>query len=318
MAVANAGVLYKYIQLTHVGYHVWDVPEQTSEDQVHNNKISMVQQLLYNPILSLVKASIMVFLFRLGDRRKIIRWSLIGLFLFNLGHMLGTFFGALTQCLPIHMYWNRWDPGETTAFSCFDEYAFSMATAAIAILTDVLILLIPIFMVWPLKLNRRKKIAVGSVLSLGWIVVIVACVRLKSFYDLWNNTDEDFTWSNSLGVVISIVEVNIAIILSCGPALNAILTRVAPRILGSKNATGRTNTFAYKDGYDMPSRTPKRFDMPSLPNSRNSGRPYRELDDDLGGSQDEIMNNDSLGAKRADIVARMIDNDQRGQGMYRQ
>lgn len=287
------------------------------EEVVHSNKLGMVQQLLYNPILGLVKASIMVFLFRLGDQRKFIRYSLIGLFIFNLGHMIATFFGALTQCLPIHMYWDRWDPEATKEFSCMNEEAFSMSTAGIALLTDVLILLIPILMVWPLRLNRRKKIAVGSVLSLGWIVVIVACIRLKCFYDLWNGTDPDYTYANSLGVVISTVENHIALILSCGPALNAILTRVAPRILGSKNRTGPTADYTYGNGYNMPSRTPRRFDLPSLASSRNSGRPYRTLDDETAGSQDEIMNNDSLGANRAQIIARMIDKEKNGQGLYR-
>lgn len=75
LAVANAGVMYKFIQVNYIGYHIWDVPDQTIEDKVFSGKLSMAQQLLYNPILCLVKASIIIFLIRLGDQRKKIRYS---------------------------------------------------------------------------------------------------------------------------------------------------------------------------------------------------------------------------------------------------
>ncbi|KAM0718965.1 hypothetical protein Q7P37_006037 [Cladosporium fusiforme] len=316
LAVANAGTVYKFIQVQHIGYHYWDFPTPTPEDHVLGSKYGFAQQLLYNPILGLVKASILVFLLRLGDQRKLIKYSLHALFYINLGHLIGTFVGALTQCLPVHMYWGRRDMNNKTEFSCFDEETFSIATAVIAIITDVLILLIPIFMVWPLRMNRRKKVAVGCVLSLGWIVVIVACVRLKLFFDLWAGAGRDYTYTTGTGVVISIVEVNVAIILSCGPALNALLTRLAPRILGSKNS--KPGGYVYTNDYNMPSRQPRRFDLPSLASSRNSGRPYRTLDDDRDcSSQDEIMNNDGLGTKRAEIIANMINKENKGQGLYR-
>lgn len=108
LAVAYAGVIYKWILVNGFGYHVWDLDPLTTEQNVLSTKLNMAQQLLYNPILCLVKASIIIFLLRLEDRRRVIKWSLYGLFFFNLGHMCGTFFGALTQCLPIPMYWNHY------------------------------------------------------------------------------------------------------------------------------------------------------------------------------------------------------------------
>ena len=85
LAVAYAGVVYHWIQVNWFGYHVWDIPAhvRTVENQVLSSKLNMAQQLLYNPILGIVKASIILFLLRLGDRRPIIKYGLIAFFLFK-------------------------------------------------------------------------------------------------------------------------------------------------------------------------------------------------------------------------------------------
>jgi len=321
LAVANAAITYRYAISRHTGYHIWDVPERSVELQVYSAKLSMAQQLSYNPTLCLVKASIIVFLRRLGDHRKIIRYSLTGFFIFNIGHMVAVFFGVLTQCLPIHMYWDHPktdqiidDKVVNPNYTCFNTEAFIMSTAGIAILTDILILMIPIAMVWPLRLNWRKKLAVGCVLSLGWILVIVALIRLKSFYNFFHVVNPDPTYA--LGVTVSVVEVNIAIILSCGPAVNSMITRFAPKLFSSRGTRSHTaDTAGHPYEYEIPVRRPRRYDLPSLSISRNTARGYRERDDD-GDSQHEIINNDSLGARRADVIRAMIDKDKNGRGMY--
>jgi hypothetical protein len=85
LAVAYAGILYYWIRFNWFGYHVWDIPDYVSaeDNQILSTKLNMAQQLLYNPILGIVKASIILFLLRLGDRRKIIRYGLIAFFVFK-------------------------------------------------------------------------------------------------------------------------------------------------------------------------------------------------------------------------------------------
>jgi hypothetical protein len=85
LAVAYAGVVYHWIQYQWFGYHVWDIPDyvRAVDNQVFASKLNMAQQLLYNPILGIVKASIILFLLRLGDRRWFIRYGLIAFFIFK-------------------------------------------------------------------------------------------------------------------------------------------------------------------------------------------------------------------------------------------
>jgi hypothetical protein len=304
-----------------IGFHIWDITERSTDDQVYSLKLAMAMQLLYTPILCLVKASIIVFLLRLGDQRRVIRYPLKALFAFNLGQMIAVLISTLTQCHPIHMFWDHprtdraVDGGILNSdYKCFDAEAFAMTNGGIAILTDILILIIPIVMVWPLRLNWRKKLAIGSVLSLGWIVVAVALVRLKSFHDLYNVVNPDPTYA--LGVTTSSVEVNVAVTLCCGPAVNSMINRFAPRIFATRNKSRETADIV-DDPYDyeIPARLPKRYDMPSLFSSRNSTRPHRVMDEEEHGPVEQ-MDYASLEARRAEIIRAMINNDKNGRGVY--
>jgi hypothetical protein len=145
-------------------------------------------------------------------------------------------------------------------------------------------------------------------------VVVIALIRLKSFYDLFNVVNPDPTYA--LGVTISVVEVNVAITLCCGPAINSMITRFAPKLFASRGASSHTAVTAENPyGYEMPTRRPKRYEMPSLSSSRNIPRPYRVMDEEEA-FQLPIMNNADHVARRSDVIRAMIDNDRNGRGMY--
>jgi hypothetical protein len=72
-AVGQAVMVSLYTVKSWQGYHYYDIPKLSIEDRTQAAKYDLVNQLLYNPILALVKASIVFFLWRLEDRRKVIR-----------------------------------------------------------------------------------------------------------------------------------------------------------------------------------------------------------------------------------------------------
>lgn len=177
-----------------------------------------------------------------------------------MGHMISVFSAALTQCLPIRMYWDHHYTDQNIDgkvvnpnYKCYDMAAFSLVTAGLAILTDILILLVPVAMMWNLRMAIRKKLAVSAVLSAGWIVAILGIVRFKVFYDFWypSSTSNDPTYKTS--ITLSGIEVNVAIMTACGPALKALATRLAPQLVGTKNTTRPTTNAYYSGGYEMKS-----------------------------------------------------------------
>lgn len=261
ISVAQAITAATWMKITWYGYRTEDLPEFSVEDRVLADKVFFAQGLLYNPVLGLVKWSILLFLLRLEDQRKSINWTLWALLVFNLMHMVSVFLVVVFQCSPVHMYWDHHKTDEVVdgrvvndRYSCIDQAPFSLGTAAIAVLTDIAILLVPIAMMWNLNMPVRRKVAVVLVLSLGWVVAVVGVIRIKFFVDFWYGRFPDPSWS--LWHTLSGVENNVAILVSCGPAIKAFLTRFFPTIFGSSAASRPTgNVYYTSGGYELNSRS---------------------------------------------------------------
>jgi hypothetical protein len=196
------------------GYRYYDIPPLSVEDGMQASKYDLANQLLYNPILALVKASIIFFLWRLEDRREVIRWSLISFFVVNLGLATATFVADLCQCTPVAYYWNHYKTDThdakgnvvEKAGTCIRQVNFFLTTAGLSVLTDVLIMIIPAAMIWKLKMKRSKKIAVWAVMSLGWVVAIIGAVRIVLYHH--NFQPDTIDRSYSVAYTISGAEVN--------------------------------------------------------------------------------------------------------------
>ena len=69
----------------------------------------------------------------------------------------------LYMCAPMRKWWDYSVQGGY----CLDSYAAFLAAAVMNSVTDVVLLLLPIWLLWPLRVRLRKKIAVGLVLMPG-------------------------------------------------------------------------------------------------------------------------------------------------------
>lgn len=130
--------------------------------------------MFYNPVLALVKASILVFLSRLGGHRTSVRNCIIALHCLNTGHAISVFFTALLQCLPMEANWNfmlRFDP-ESNA-RCIDN-SFHVIASCLTILTDFFILALPFWIFLGLRMPWAAKLAVIGVFLMGSVYVFFA------------------------------------------------------------------------------------------------------------------------------------------------
>lgn len=241
IALAQTSVNTVSMKATHYGYRSKDVPSFSVKERVYHSKLGFATGLLYNPVLGLVKWAIILFLLRLGDQRPQIRWTLYFLLAFNISHMLSVFLVVCFQCTPAHMFWNHHYTDRLVNgipvndnYTCIDQAVFSLSTAAIAVLTDIAILLVPVAMMWNLRMPARKKAAVIFVLSLGWVIAVVGLIRIKYFVDMWYGYFPDPNYS--LWQTLSGIENSVAIIVACGPALKTLITHFSPRFFGSTMA----------------------------------------------------------------------------------
>ncbi|EKG12282.1 hypothetical protein MPH_10587 [Macrophomina phaseolina MS6] len=302
LAVGQTYAVWMYTKVTMQGYHVVDVPKMSIERQILGQQYNLANQLLYHPILSIVKASVILFLLRIDDRRRRVDWSLKALFIFNLALMVGTFFADLFQCTPLHYTYDypamdlraqeaagadeegMLDGKEIKGGYCIDQVGFFLAAAGLAVLTDVLILIIPMIMVKDLQMRKRKKIAVWAILSIGWIVTAVSIARFGIYVHRFSPSNKDRSYG--IGYTISGVEANLAIIAACAPAMNGLSRRVVPNFLSSARSYSKQKQYSSRynsRSIPLTSREQRRPSAIDLDGSRtDKEREYRIQNMSLG------------------------------------
>ena len=122
-------------------------------------------QILYNPILALVKSSVLIFLSRLFGQKDGVRRFILWLNVANIAQMIAVFFAITLQCLPISFNWDF----TVRDGRCVDRRVLYTCTAVINIVTDLLVLGLPIWIFTSLKIPKRTKIALMFVFLLGFL-----------------------------------------------------------------------------------------------------------------------------------------------------
>ncbi|KAF6829718.1 hypothetical protein CPLU01_07800 [Colletotrichum plurivorum] len=228
-AVLMTPPFYMYIKLGYFGWRAVDVPEDY--DMKPGLWWNFLVQMFYNPVLALVKASILVFLLRLGGQKRSIRLSIHGLNIFNACHAVAIFFAALLQCLPMEANWDfslRADPKT----KCIDN-SFHVIASCLTILSDILVLALPFWIFLGLKMPMAAKMAVIGVFLMGAVVTVIAVIRVISIYKLFFTIPTPGTdHFHDIGLVYSTVEVNLAIFSACVPALRPLFRRWMPGLFG--------------------------------------------------------------------------------------
>ncbi|KAJ5986047.1 hypothetical protein N7451_010412 [Penicillium sp. IBT 35674x] len=136
------------------------------------------------------------------------------------GWTTGSMIALLTCPSPVSYFWSELsNPGGGNYR--YDFYNYYIGNAASNVVTDFLILLVPIPVIWKLKMRFTQKIMVSGVLLLGIFVCAISIVRLHYITFLKNNID--LTWTISSVYVWSTLEPCIAIICACLPALQPVI-----------------------------------------------------------------------------------------------
>ncbi|KAI4180119.1 MAG: hypothetical protein L6R41_007439 [Letrouitia leprolyta] len=177
-------------------------------------------EFLWSAAIVFIKLSILMFYRRLFPQHTTTaRWRACHLTLFIASVILGiiSIFGAAFQCTPVAYLWDKTIPGG----HCVNFSAFARFTNVGNMLTDILILALPIPIVWSLQLDRSKKIGVCGLFLLGGFVCIASIVR---FIFLEGIDDEmDPTWVNVNAGIWSAVEPSIGVVSACLPIMGPLL-----------------------------------------------------------------------------------------------
>jgi hypothetical protein len=190
-------------------------------DWVRAMKLQWALGAEYNPIVAVVKMSFLWSLQKLNSPNKKIRKSLWAIQIINGIYMIVSTFVALIPCIPLHKKWHPEVPGH-----CMDGATYVLGVVSVVLITDVMVLVMPSWIIWDLQMPLRRKLVTISFLSLGFILIGVGIARL-----IWlHNAFLGKARSYSVETAYSAIESSVAIIGASGPTVKYILSFCLPKL----------------------------------------------------------------------------------------
>ncbi|KAK0388882.1 hypothetical protein NLU13_5125 [Sarocladium strictum] len=136
-------------------------------------------------------------------------------------------------CVPVQKLWYPLLPGR-----CIDQVATWIANAASTILTDLIILLMPLPQLWRLRLKKREKIGLTFAFSLGFFVVFASAYRTSVLFT-YSTADPSYTLAPTVGWTA--IEMSAGIVSTSLPTLLPVLNMVLS-LVGIRSKSGTLST----------------------------------------------------------------------------
>ncbi|KAK8062947.1 hypothetical protein PG997_015044 [Apiospora hydei] len=242
-SIATQGHLLHLYYIKAVGVHAF---EMSIERYIVFSKMIFSAPLIYTVTVGAAKGTLCLFYRRINPARSF-QIGVWFLFVICVGSSAAVCFSLLFACKPFRA---NWDPLLADTAKCLDRPAIYVATAAIGVFTDVMLLAFPIPTVLGLKIKTKQKVALIGFFVLGSITMITSIVRL--FILLPSLTSADQTYALTSGTLWICIEANLLIMCCCLPTLRQFFRHLAPSWIGeSKDAsaggsTSKLNAYALR------------------------------------------------------------------------
>ncbi|KAL8408278.1 hypothetical protein RB594_006903 [Gaeumannomyces avenae] len=198
------------------GYHAWDLAPETFK----NYKLWLyASAVLYFPAAYLTKVTLLLLMARVfAVKEQIAR----GIYLFI---VLITVLYTPVQivktilCVPIPAFW---DGGVEPDF-CFDSRKVFITDIALALCTDAVILILPVFLACPLHLGTWKKVKIALLPGAGGGAIGTDALRISKAVELQYETDT--SGHLTLLTMLTTLELTTGFVCACMPPINLLLER---------------------------------------------------------------------------------------------
>ncbi|KAI9708243.1 MAG: hypothetical protein M1820_004197 [Bogoriella megaspora] len=202
------------------GRHGWDISLQNFQDWAYFININ---EILYQPTMCITKVAILMQLQDIfAPTPRTLRWWLLNtLIAVNCVFFLLVFFFTVLECTPRKKIWIADTPG-----TCINIKATFIATGAITVADDLVMLVLPLCWVWDLSAPMRRKLFVMSVFATGTLAFASSVVRLC--VTLINVNNPDVTYALVPESLWSFVEASVGVIVVCMPTLPRLFRQNKP------------------------------------------------------------------------------------------
>ncbi|KAF5595661.1 integral membrane protein [Fusarium pseudocircinatum] len=136
---------------------------------------------------------------------------------------------VMALCAPLEAVWNR-----NLRMKCVtNRLELAYICAGINIVTDIVVAILPLPVIWRLNLRQSQKIALSVVFGLGCFSIALAIVRIK-----WVETWSFITWDIVRPQLWALAEVTSALVCACIPTFKPLVSKINAIIVGRRrNAT---------------------------------------------------------------------------------
>ncbi|KAK0732108.1 GPCR, PTH11-type, partial [Lasiosphaeris hirsuta] len=190
-------------------------------DREHALRTFWLAQMTYKVSLQLTKVALLMFYMRIFRHVTWFKKVSLATIAFLAVYLVTTCVTSVMQCTPVAKAWDADLDG-----ACIQVAKFFIFNGAVALATDVIVLMLPLPLIWGLQLPLGQKLALIPVFGLGIFVVVVSTLRLYALiarpqtdttYDLWSTL-----WT--------IIELNLAIMCASLPSVRVLLVRLFPSV----------------------------------------------------------------------------------------
>ncbi|KAK1991999.1 integral membrane protein [Colletotrichum falcatum] len=215
------------------GYHAWEI---TKDEYKEMMRWLYASSIIYIPAAYFTKVTLLLFearVFEVHERTsRGIRLFIAALFISYIPVQTV----KTVICLPISAFWDPHVPNP----KCLNQRKIFIADMSLAILTDVVIVALPIPLLWGLRLPLRKKLKILTLLGAGGIATAVTIYRMYLVVKFLGSKDvsADFVVLD----ILRALELVIGLVCACLPSINILYERLRnhePKPEGNRPRTAR-------------------------------------------------------------------------------
>ncbi|KAL4901992.1 hypothetical protein BDW74DRAFT_181149 [Aspergillus multicolor] len=230
--VFNAGQQAMFCLFLHYGggLHREEVDEANLPTLL---KLLFAEEIQYIWMQFIIKHAFLQFYLRLANRPSF-TYSVYVTMVLNAVIAVALWLLYCLQCRPLAAFWNA---AAYPGAKCLDTPVTYYVPVAFNILTDFIILALPIRPLWNIQASVSRRLGVIAVITVGGVAVVVSCLRLIVLHEFAVNPD--FTYTLGKMVIISAAELDVAIMAANAPSLKAVWLKHVTGSIGSYVSTVR-------------------------------------------------------------------------------
>ncbi|KAH8426118.1 uncharacterized protein LDX57_003860 [Aspergillus melleus] len=215
-----------------VGLHIQRVVKESPEKIPVQGKFMLAFPIIYFAAVVPPKMAIIYLYLSVFTQKpfRIICYVVVGIMV---GNWIGTTVASFLSCQPLSYYW-------TQEGTCFDINSFFRWGGFSNIVTDVIMMILPMPVVWELHASTRLKLGILITFLLGSLGLIASIIRFVKFYV--TDAQKDLTWAGGDLVLWTVVECGGYMIAGCLPTYRPLARFVGRKLhLTSDGSSGDTS-----------------------------------------------------------------------------